>query len=36
MPCLHTEVAGLRGDGQLLTELEDVSGVKGWRLSPSR
>ena len=31
MTCL--EVAGLRGDGQLLTELGDVSGGKGWRSS---
>ena len=30
---MSVEVAGLRGDGQLLTELEDVSGGKGWRLS---
>ena len=26
-------MAGLRGDGQLLTKVEDVSGVEGWRLS---
>ena len=30
---MSVEVAGLRGDGQLLTEPEDVSGRKGWRLS---
>ena len=30
---MSVEVAGLRGDGQLVTELEDVSGGKGWRLS---
>ena len=30
------KVAGLRGDGQLLPELEDVSGGKGWRLSVVR
>ena len=30
---MSVEVAGLRGDGQLLTELEDVRGGKGWRLS---
>ena len=33
---MSVEVAGLRGDGQLLTELEDVSGGKGWRLSVVR
>ena len=33
---MSVEVAGLRGDGQLLTELEDVSGRKGWRLSVVR
>ena len=33
---MSVEVAGLRGDGQLLTELEDVSGGKGWRLSLAR
>ena len=30
---MSVEVAGLRGDGQLLTELGDVSGGKGWRPS---
>ena len=30
---LSVEVAGLEGDGQLLTELEDVSGGESWRLS---
>ena len=30
---VSVEVAGLRGDGQLLTELEGVRGGKGWRLS---
>ena len=30
---MSVEVAGLRGDGQLLTGLEDVRGGKGWRLS---
>ena len=30
---MSVEVAGLRGDGQLPTELGDVSGGKGWRLS---
>ena len=33
---ISVEVTGLRGDGQLLTELEDVSGGKGWRLSLAR
>jgi hypothetical protein len=34
---MSVEVAGLRGDGHLLnTELEDVSGGKGWRLSVIR
>ena len=33
---MSVEVVGLRGDGQLLTELEDVSGGKGWRLSVVR
>ena len=28
---ISVEVAGLRGDGQLLIELEDVSGGKGGR-----
>ena len=33
---MSVEVAGLRGDGQLLTELEGVSGGEGWRLSVVR
>ena len=33
---MSVEVVGLRADGQLLTELEDVSGGKGWRLSVVR
>ena len=33
---MSVEVAGLRGDGQLLIELEDVSGGKGWGLSVAR
>ena len=33
---MSVEVAGLRGDGQQLTELEDVSGGKGWGLSVVR
>jgi hypothetical protein len=33
---MSVEVVGLRGDGQALTDLEDVSGGKGWRLSVVR
>ena len=33
---MSVEVAGLRGDGQLLTELEDVRDGKGWRRSLAR
>ena len=33
---MSVDVAGLKGGGQLLTELEDVSGEKGWGLSVVR
>ena len=33
---MSVEVAGLRGDGQLLVELENVRGGLGWRLSLTR